>query len=660
MAIPEGAEASMPLYRPAKPLPFELVQHSGIFLEEKLYTQALNFLLEILTAGTIAYTPAYVPPPQHLAVAATFLVHPSTTTRAKTAEEEEAPNASLRLLRLTNALVGPKAAKFGLAFSFKHFETSRHGRRRRGADDALTSPDATEDIMTPINLDLGESQSIWSRAEDFWHAVGWAFQCSVLHHERWEHWRIWLEFMCEVLESDWNERHRQWIETKDASTDAEDVNTTKRRSKITTKKTDAADQILKDSLIVRYIEGASATYGRNRRIVKSIFADGRATTSNEFREVFENELKHGKHKRSSHNSKKRGMRVNIDAEEYGDYLTDDEEDEDSVDAGDTTTTDDFIVGDVEPRALQGRGRGRGRGRGGAGTPASSRRDAGGGGVALRQSKRARRGTRPQETRPEPTIFTTPANFKTPDNYGTPTGTFKYSDPTSQRYVPDDQIPPGHLATMHADPCTLGGMRSITLRQRLLHLLSTVSETIPQHFIPLEELYHLFAENIRHLPLPSYQAFISPTALPHFTPAAQTTLCEYLLFRMRESAAPDTDDEYLSQAKLEYCFLPYGANTNSPADNAKVSITLEALLILLADNDMLTVTPALKEAVGEGIMAREQRPIHDGRKKREADLHAGDIEWAWLLESGRRLWFLIDEIIPLTQGNEDHGMTVAAV
>ncbi|RAL08128.1 uncharacterized protein BO97DRAFT_446408 [Aspergillus homomorphus CBS 101889] len=649
MAIPDGTEAASPLYRPVKPLPFELVEHSGIFLEEKLYTQALNFLLEILTAGTIASTPAFVPPPQHLHVAATILIHPSTTTRAKTAEEEEAPNAALRLLRLTNALAGPKAANFGLAFSFTHFETSRHGRRRRGADDAPASPNTvTEETMTPLNLDLGKTQSIWSRAEDFWHAVGWAFNCSVLHHERWEHWRIWLEFMCEVLESDWNERRRQWTEIKESSTSTSDVDVRKRSTK--PKKNDTADQILKDSLICRYIEGGSAVYGRNRRIVRSIFADGGITCSNEFREVFENELKKGK--KHSANSKKRGMQVNIDAEQYGDYLTDDEDDEDSIDVEDSTTTNDNDV-DILPRTPQTRGRGRGRGRGGTGTPR-------GGGVALRQSKRPRRGTRPQGTHSEPTIFTTPANLMTPANYGTPTGTFKYSDPTSQRYGPDNQIPPEHLATMHADPCTLGGMRSLTLRQRLLHLLSTVSETIPEHFTSLEELYHLFAENIRHLPLPSYQAFISPTALPHFTPAALTTLCEYLLFRMRESAAPDTDDEYLSQAKLEHCFLPYAANTNSSADNAKISITLETLIILLADNDMLTVTPTLKEAVGTGIMAREGRPTHDGRKKREADRHAGDIEWAWLLESGRRLWLLVDEIIPLTQGNEEHGMTVASI
>lgn len=34
MATEEGA--SLPLYRPTKAIPYELVQHCGIFLEEKL------------------------------------------------------------------------------------------------------------------------------------------------------------------------------------------------------------------------------------------------------------------------------------------------------------------------------------------------------------------------------------------------------------------------------------------------------------------------------------------------------------------------------------------------------------------------------------------------------------------------------------------------
>ncbi|PWY88543.1 hypothetical protein BO70DRAFT_427308 [Aspergillus heteromorphus CBS 117.55] len=530
MTVPTSQEALRPLYRPARPVPFELAQHASIFLEEKLYTQGLNFLLNILTSGTVASTPALVPPVQHLAVAATFLVHPATTTRAKTAEEEEAPHAALRLLRLTNTLVGPIASKLGPAFSFSHLEISRHGGRRR-ADDTPVRGDLSADDARPLNLDLGQSQSLWSRAGDFWHAVGWAFNCSVLHHERWARWQVWLEFMCDVLESDWNER-------------------TRHRHRDKTKEQDPSLQILKDSLIFQYIDEASAVYGRNRRIVRSIFADGGSTSSNEFREVFSHELKHAA-KTDSANGKKRSAQ------------------------------------------------------------------------------------RPQSPRPRPRH----QHARRP--YGG-------SAPSTGIIVPINEIPTKHIPYMHGDVGFFGGMRSLALRQRLLHLLSTVSEFLPEDFTPLEDLYHLFAENIRHLPLPIFQAFISPTVLPSFSPAAQTTLCEFLLYRMRETAAPTSDEEYLNQGKLVQCFLPYSANTSSTSDNAKISIILESLLILLADSSMLTSDPALDRAVRDGIDARARKSQRESRRD-DGSQFADHIEYTWLAESAERLLFLVDEFLPHVEG-----------
>ncbi|KAB8236181.1 uncharacterized protein BDW43DRAFT_249770 [Aspergillus alliaceus] len=543
MAVTEE-EASWPLYRPVRPLPFELVQHVGIFFEEKLYKQALNLLLTIITTGTNPPTPVYAPPPQHLALAATFLVHPSTTTRAKTADEEEVPNVSLRLLRLTNTLAGPLSAKLGVAFSFTHFESSRHGRRRRAEDERL--PD---DDTKPLNLDLAQSASVWSRAEDFWHAVGWAFNCSVLHRDRWEQWQVWLEYMCEVLEDDWNER--------------------KRLSANPIAKTDHS-QILKDSLVFQYISQASAGYGHNRRILRAIFADGGSTSANEFREVFHHELK--KPKQQDKNARKREVHVNINEDQYGDYLINDDESSDN---------------DADPAAKR----------------------------PSRQSKRPRRGTRSKDAKSTDALDTYPS-------------TFAVSDLSSH-----------------------GGFQSLALRQRLLNLLSVVSESLPDSFIPLEDLYHLFVENIRHLPLPVFQALIAPTTLPHLSPEACTTLCEFLLFRIRESAAPDTDDEYLNQTKLEECFLPYAASTTSLVDNTKISILLETLVILLANNDMLRVTPKLQEAVEAGIQRRAERAQTE-TKKSQSVRKSEDTEWCWLLESGERLRFLVEEILPRAEDEDE--------
>ncbi|KAE8136679.1 hypothetical protein BDV38DRAFT_107207 [Aspergillus pseudotamarii] len=532
-------EAPPPLYRTARTLPFELVQHVGIFFEEKLYTQALNLLLNIITTGTILPAPVYVPSPQHLALAATFLVHPSTTTRAKTAEQEEASNVSLRLLRLANTLAGPVSAKLGTAFSFTHFEASRHGRRRRAEDEQ-----PADDDTKPLNLDLAQSASLWSRAEDFWHAVGWAFNCSVLHHERWEKWQIWLEYMCEVLEDDWNERKRMHDRT--SNTD---------------------DKALKDSLIFRYITETTAGYGRNRRILRAIFADGGSSASNEFREIFHHELKKPKQDK---NTKKREVQVNIDEEQYGDYLTDDDDD-----SSDNNTKNDPDTASKRP---------------------------------TRQTKRPRRGTRAKDA-------------KSADAVDTKSAVYALSDVSSH-----------------------GGFQSLALRQRLLHLLSGVAEALPDAFTPLEELYHLFVENIRHLPLPVFQALIAPSTLPYFSLEARTTLCEYLLFRIRESAAPDTDEEYLNQAKLEECFLPYAASTSSVVDNTKMSILLETLLILLANSDMLKVTTELQEAVEEGIQRRAEKAQMETKKSASAR-KTEDAEWCWLLESGERLRFLAEEVLP---------------
>ncbi|RAL01151.1 uncharacterized protein BO80DRAFT_71232 [Aspergillus ibericus CBS 121593] len=619
MTVSDASGATIPLYRSVKPVPFELAQHAAIFFEERLYTQALEFLLNILTSGTVASSPAFTPPVQQLAVAATLLVHPSTTTRAKTTEEEEAPQAALRLLRLTNTLVGPISSKLGVAFTFNHFETSRH-TRRRPAEEVPAPVGLALDDTKPLNLDLSQSQSIWSSAEDFWHAVGWAFNCSVLHRNRWARWQVWLELMCDVLESDWNERLRQQKEAKPSDTTAPAstpmASPTKARSKKNHKgkgqDEDPSRQILKDSLIFRYISGASATYGRNRRIVRSIFADGGSTSRNEFREVFHNELKHAK--TDSSNSKKRSAQVNIDEDEFGDYLTDDDEIEEGNEGIEEEDSYAIEHTDLDLSTT--------------------------GSLKRRQPKRPRRAPR-AKPKGKPLALGPGIN--------TPPGPYGGSAPSNRIIVPIEEVPTKHIPYIHGDVGFFGGMRSLALRQRLLYLLSTVSESLPDDFTSLEDLYHLFAENIRHLPLPVFQAFISPSTLPYFSPAAKTTLCEFLLFRMRETAAPDTDEEYLNQDKLERCFLPYMASTTSLADNAKISITLESLIILLADSNMLRVTPELRDAVARGTQRRVLRARGDARKSgQEAQQWADDLEMTWLLESGERLVLLVHGILPKTE------------
>ncbi|PLN79923.1 hypothetical protein BDW42DRAFT_194787 [Aspergillus taichungensis] len=568
-------------YRCHKPLPFELVQHIGIFFEEKLYTQALALLFDIVTTTTGPPTPVFVPPPQHLALSATILVHPATTTRAKSPAEEGAPAAALRLLRLANNLVGPLNARLGVAFSFTHFQSSRQGRRRRGApeDDTFADPEDAKQL----NLELAQSAALWSRAEDFWHVVGWAFNCSVLHRERWDCWRVWLEFMCEVLEDDWRERTRlAEVAAMQNNNDAPN-GTAKRRLRNKTDNQDQHAAVLRDSLICRYITDPSAGFGRNRRILRAVFADGSSSAVNEFRQVFHNELRLLPNKGGDQPGKikKREVEVNVDQGVYGDYLTEKEDDDDKLSTTEKSTT------------------------------------------STRKTKRPRRATRSN------------------------------GDTTVERTPPQPSPPPPSTTNTPAtnDASLLGGLTSLSLRQRLLELLSQVSQRLPGEFLPLEDLYHLFVENIRHQPLPIYQALVSPSTLSYLSPAAHTTLCEFLLYRLRESAAPDSSEDYLSQTKLEHCFLPFAASTAAVADNAKMSIALEALVMLLAQSDLLTVTDSFRSAVECGIEARAEKVQTEGAQAatvggargrgRGKSRVAEDVEWSWLIESGERLMFLLE-------------------
>lgn len=60
MAIENNQELQPP-YRPAKPVPFELIQHSGIFFEEKLCSHPLPQTTSGYPANTV-YTYRYTSP----------------------------------------------------------------------------------------------------------------------------------------------------------------------------------------------------------------------------------------------------------------------------------------------------------------------------------------------------------------------------------------------------------------------------------------------------------------------------------------------------------------------------------------------------------------------------------------------------------------------
>lgn len=159
-----------------------------------------------------------------------------------------------------------------------------------------------------IDTELANAGSLWAHAEDFWQVVGWSFNCSILHKRRWARWSMWLAFMVRMLELDWNSM------TADASVDA-----------------------LEKSLILRYINSGGAVAGRERRIVRAIFADGRSKAVAEFGEIWHNETKELKKDTAL---KKVEAKIDIEADNYGDYMDDEDEDDFEVSASDLSPPPD--------------------------------------------------------------------------------------------------------------------------------------------------------------------------------------------------------------------------------------------------------------------------------------------------------------------------------
>lgn len=502
-------------------------------------------------------------------------MHPSTTTRAKSAEEREAAGAALRLLRLFTTLVRPHEAGLSEAFSFKFYQTTRSGRRQHTENNNLESK---PDRLKELQIDLSTINSLWTRAQDFWHAVGWAFNCSVNHPARWERWQIWLEFMCDVIEDDWAERVKLFDEQrqqrKQTTHNAEFDTNFQGSSKTSGAKDHGDERILRESLIYQYMTSGPSS-GRMRRIARAIFADGSLTSVNEFGKVFNAELKPLEPTEQTESAKKRGREVNIDQEEYGDYLAAEDTD------GDTNTDPDCPPSrTISPSSM-------------AAT------------TEHRRPKRTRRGTR---SAPDPS-GQQPAESASDTRQGTDV-------------FPMDNIP------------------ALVLRKRLLQLLCMASSTLPKDLIPTDDLLLLCVEHIRPLPLPVFQAIINPFATPRISDKRQFMLCDFLIGHLQESAAPTADDSDITQAKLERCFLPYAAASTGAADNAKISILLESLIVLLADDGMLVTTPSFKKALENGVKRRNERP-NDGNRRAKKNDENEAFERECLKESGIRLVYLMD-------------------
>ncbi|MCJ1356999.1 MAG: hypothetical protein MMC33_006995 [Icmadophila ericetorum] len=296
MASPLHSNFSSPQvgsqYRTAKPLPHVLRGALAVYFEEGLYSQALNLLHSLLAAGGFSIRDSPVlPPAQYIALASTLTVHPSVTTRANSPEKVEAADLATKYLRLLHKIYGSTNANFIEAFAFKHSGSSGRLETRRRRTQEGHSPLEVKTNLDDINSELATSGGLWTRADDFWHVVGWAFNCSVRHKKRWARWELWLKFMIDVLEKDWEHRN---LEEKD------------------------------ESLIVRYINSGDRYRGGayQKRIIRSIFADGTPKSLSEFKEIWKDETKERKSQQSgtSSGSRKPIADINIEEDNFGEYL----------------------------------------------------------------------------------------------------------------------------------------------------------------------------------------------------------------------------------------------------------------------------------------------------------------------------------------------------
>ena len=215
--------------------------------------------------------------------------------------------------------VGPLQGSLKHAFEFTCQGAScRRGEGKKKKRTTGENQSPTETYFEGIESELANTGSLWAQAENFWQVVGWSSNCSVLHKRRWEKWSAWLTYMVDVLEADWEIRERM-----------------------------TEDEAKEKSLIVRFIDSGRAIAGRERKIVRAVFADGRMKSVVEFGEIWKNETKELK---KDGDVKKADKKINIEADSYGDYM-EDENEADMEDSASEASTPPSDVGNYQTDSI---------------------------------------------------------------------------------------------------------------------------------------------------------------------------------------------------------------------------------------------------------------------------------------------------------------------
>lgn len=259
-----------------------------------------SFLDSLLTMSNSISAPAkrhkaYLAPAPQLALASTLIVYPAVTTQARSSDKVKGANAALRYLRNVQSTISPTHESLRNAFAFPD---ERLGRRTAGNRAGNTSPTPPIDAERLTGI-VAKEQALWYRARDFWHIVGWAFNCSVVYKRRWERWKLWLDLMLDFLEADWGARLQAAKEGADA------------------------EKMLTESLIWQYISSEDPTNRSNRRrMMRAIMAMGTSQAKTDFPEVWGNETAGP---RTPEPEEKPLAEMDIENGELGEFKQDDED-----------------------------------------------------------------------------------------------------------------------------------------------------------------------------------------------------------------------------------------------------------------------------------------------------------------------------------------------
>ncbi|KAF8852394.1 hypothetical protein BDZ45DRAFT_599976 [Acephala macrosclerotiorum] len=305
-------------YRSAVPMTEDIRQHIHIYLDEGLYYNALILLTDLVTSGASypnPQKPIYAPAPLHIELVSALLIHPKHTNQASADDRAELASQSITFLRNVLAILGPLNANLADAFSYATHLSSRTSRRSRNAaelDDGSSGSD-TEDGFEKMRGVIANKGRIRNCAKDFWHMVGWALNCSVKYPKRWKYWKVWLDFMLDVLDADWKERERPGPE---------------------------AD--LENSLLLKYLSEVRGRSSPMKRVVRSAFAAGSLEDLKEFPEVFLNETKELKAQNGQ--KRKRGDLMDHSLADFEEASSAELTDQASQDEDDTEDIDPWIGG----------------------------------------------------------------------------------------------------------------------------------------------------------------------------------------------------------------------------------------------------------------------------------------------------------------------------